>query len=133
MRRKKAAVLMNRRFFQLDLLALIGTIQERDDLCTGAAIGGAERGSGRAVGHAVLHSPGHSLPGIGGNPGAIGIAGQIPTLLRGQPQVFRHIPVQEGGCLAVILFFKQFIITEIHKQLGCSGKRSVAAVAPGQL
>ena len=30
-------------------------------------------------------------------------------------------------------FFKQFIITEIHKQLGCSGKRSVAAVAQGQL
>ena len=29
MRRKKAAVLMNRRFFQLDLLALIGAIQER--------------------------------------------------------------------------------------------------------
>ena len=41
--------------FYRDLLALIGTIQERDDLCTGAAIGGAERGSGRAVGHAVLH------------------------------------------------------------------------------
>lgn len=36
-------------------------------------------------------------------------------------------------CGAVILFFKQFIITEIHKQLGCSGKRSVAAVAQGQL
>lgn len=32
MRRKKAAVLMNRRFFQLDLLALIGAIQERHDL-----------------------------------------------------------------------------------------------------
>ena len=36
-------------------------------------------------------------------------------------------------CWAVILFFKQFIITEIHKQLGCSGKRSVTAVAQGQL
>ena len=42
--------------FYTDLLALIGTIQERDDLCTGAAIGGAERGSGRAVGHCPCYS-----------------------------------------------------------------------------
>ena len=51
--------------FYRDLFALIGTIQERDDLCTGAAIGGAERGSGRAVGHAVLHCPCHSASAEG--------------------------------------------------------------------
>lgn len=34
-------------------------------MCTGAAIGGAERGSGRAVGHAVLHCPCHSASAEG--------------------------------------------------------------------
>ena len=34
-------------------------------MCTGAAIGGAERGSGRAVGHAVLHGPCHSTSAEG--------------------------------------------------------------------
>ena len=48
--------------FYRDLLALIGTVQERHTLSTGAAIGGAERGSGRAVGHAVLHCPCHTAP-----------------------------------------------------------------------
>ena len=36
-------------------------------MCTGAAIGGAERGSGRAVGHAVLHCPCHSASAEGIN------------------------------------------------------------------
>ena len=43
------------------LLALIGTEQERDDLCTGAAVSGAESGIRRTVGHTVLHSPRNSV------------------------------------------------------------------------
>ena len=43
------------------LFALICTIQKRDDLSAGAAIGGTEGGGCRAVGHAVLHGPGHSV------------------------------------------------------------------------
>ena len=61
MRRKKAAVLMNRRFFQLDLLALIGSEKESNDLCASAAIVRPEQPITNAVGDAVLHRPCHSI------------------------------------------------------------------------
>ena len=57
MRRKKAAVLMNRRFFQLDLLALIGAIQERHDLRARAVRVGAERRVGSTVRHVIRNRP----------------------------------------------------------------------------
>lgn len=50
-------LLMNRRFFQLDLLALIGTIQERHDLCTGAGRVGAERRGRSTVRHVIRNRP----------------------------------------------------------------------------
>ena len=46
---------------------LHGAIQECNDLCSRAAVVGAEGGSGRTVGHAALHGPGHcvSIESIG--------------------------------------------------------------------
>ena len=57
MRRKKAAVHQNRRFFQLDLLALIGAIQERHDLRARAVRVGAERRVGSTVRHVIRNRP----------------------------------------------------------------------------
>jgi hypothetical protein len=61
MRRKKAAVLMNRRFFQLDLLALIGAIQERHDLAAGAGRIRGKRRLSHAVRDSILNGPSNSL------------------------------------------------------------------------
>ena len=74
------------------LLALIGPIEERNDLGAGAACVGAEGGSGRAVGHAVLHGPGHCLSAesVGGHVGeAVHRSGSGA-----------HRTVQEGHALA---------------------------------
>ena len=51
-------------------LALIGTVQERDDLCAGAAIVWPEQAITDAVGDAVLHGPRHRV-------GVIGAGGHI--------------------------------------------------------
>ena len=48
---------MNRRFFQLDLLALIGAIQERHDLRARAVRVGAERRVGSTVRHVIRNRP----------------------------------------------------------------------------
>ena len=61
MRRKNAAVLMNRRFCKLGFLALIGSVEERHDLRARAVRVGAERRVGGTVRHVIRNRPANRI------------------------------------------------------------------------
>ena len=97
MRRKKAAVLMNRRFFQLDLLALIGAIQERHDLRARAIRVGAERRGRSTVRHVIRNRPVNriSVERVGLHIGEVSAA--LDLLAEGAVQERHALAARAGG------------------------------------
>ena len=80
-----------------DLLPLIGSIKESNDLCAGAAIVRPEQSITNAVGDAVLHRPCHSvcIVAIGGNIAELGLA--IDYLTNGAEQESHALGAGAGG------------------------------------
>ena len=106
---KKAAVLMNRRFFQLDLLALIGSVQERHDLRARAVRVGAKRRGRSAVRHVARNRPidGVSVERVGLHIGEVSAAldlltkGTVNASLIAPREIF--IQALKAGAVSIVL------------------------------